>query len=350
MSIFRLNDQYKRIFFSMSGRLTRSEFWLYSLLPYAMLAIAYYELYQPLMLITRNLFGLGTIISMLFMLVLVVFSFSVFVKRLHDLNKSAWSLLILFIPIAGMVYLTVITAFHRGDEEENQYGVRDGDDDVRAIYLSSQNFIEKQLLRGGYQKFLMLSVVILSAFFAVDYYSLVTLDQQVYTNFGLVGVVIMSWFNIYILICVFTVILYITTGDKRKLGYQVSLGLVLFLLLTIIGTSISNVAYTFYRIDYILEYLAPVLALSIATIIIYKRELESKLYILGLVLVVFSISLLLSELDSIFSYGLKYGVKLLEYLPFLQIGLFIMIADQAMSKQEDDSITNLNSSIPVVNQ
>lgn len=60
---------------------------------------------------------LGTILSLALLLPSLGLSF----RRLHDINKSAWWLLIAFVPIFGFLAL-LFFAVLPGDKGDNQYG------------------------------------------------------------------------------------------------------------------------------------------------------------------------------------------------------------------------------------
>ena len=48
-------------------------------------------------------------------------SLGIAVRRLHDINKSGWFWLIIFVPIIGLVYVIYLLA-KPGDVGDNQYG------------------------------------------------------------------------------------------------------------------------------------------------------------------------------------------------------------------------------------
>jgi uncharacterized membrane protein YhaH (DUF805 family) len=48
-------------------------------------------------------------------------SIAVTVRRLHDTNRSAWWLLLFFVPVIGDIVLLVFTVFN-GTQGENDYG------------------------------------------------------------------------------------------------------------------------------------------------------------------------------------------------------------------------------------
>lgn len=88
-----------------SGRACRSEYWWFILFAVIVVVI--------LPFISRFLWGI-------FILALIVPSLSVFVRRLHDTGKSAWWLLLQFVPFGGFVLL--VFAVTRGDVGDNRFG------------------------------------------------------------------------------------------------------------------------------------------------------------------------------------------------------------------------------------
>ena len=61
--------------------------------------------------VLRPLFGLGTLIP----------SLAVGVRRLHDINRTGWWLLLIFVPVIGWIVL-IVWAIERGDMGPNKYG------------------------------------------------------------------------------------------------------------------------------------------------------------------------------------------------------------------------------------
>lgn len=64
---------------------------------------------------------LVSIFSILASLLLFIFYFSVNVRRFHDLNKSGWLSLLVFIPIVNAI-LGIILILKSGSPEANNYG------------------------------------------------------------------------------------------------------------------------------------------------------------------------------------------------------------------------------------
>ena len=64
---------------------------------------------------------LPNLVFPIFMISILVFNISLYVRRLHDIGKSGWFLLILLLPlinIFGFFYL----AFKNGEDKDNMYG------------------------------------------------------------------------------------------------------------------------------------------------------------------------------------------------------------------------------------
>ncbi|MBO3731718.1 DUF805 domain-containing protein [Glycomyces niveus] len=97
-----------------SGRARRKEFWLYLLAFY----IVFIALYIPFLNDPTSpmIFVLG-----LYSLALLLPTIAVFVRRLHDVDKSGWWYLINFVPGVGGIILLII-CIPEGAQGTNQYG------------------------------------------------------------------------------------------------------------------------------------------------------------------------------------------------------------------------------------
>lgn len=97
--------------FSTTGHITRQGFWLRHLiaLPTALaLVIAAQEVAAALELAASA--------------ALTLFLVSTWSRRLHDRGYSAWRLLPVLVPVAGVLYLSVESALRKGDPQANQFG------------------------------------------------------------------------------------------------------------------------------------------------------------------------------------------------------------------------------------
>lgn len=97
-------------YFDFKGRAGRSEYWyfaLFNLLITAGLmivdAVAGFEFFS-------SVYGIATLIP----------SISVIVRRLHDVDKSAWYLLLFLIPVIGGIIIIIYLA--RKSSDDNRYG------------------------------------------------------------------------------------------------------------------------------------------------------------------------------------------------------------------------------------
>ena len=95
---------------NFSGRAVRSEFWFWTLF-YCLAGIA--------ASIVNRAIGWPGIASVLFWLTLVP-TLAVTVRRLHDLHRSAWWLLLFFVPAANFVL--VVWWCMRGTSGYNRFG------------------------------------------------------------------------------------------------------------------------------------------------------------------------------------------------------------------------------------
>ena len=82
-----------------SGRASLREYWHYNLI---MILVA------VILLLSAELFGVvfGVFVD-LFFLFLVIPSISVGVRRLHDIGKSGWWMLVNFVPLIGGVWFFI---------------------------------------------------------------------------------------------------------------------------------------------------------------------------------------------------------------------------------------------------
>lgn len=94
-----------------SGRARRKEYW-------------YFVLFNIIISIAVSIIGsiLGTtLLDKLYALAILLPGLAVSVRRLHDIDRSGWWLLLIFIPIAGPIILLVF-AVTNGTQGANQYG------------------------------------------------------------------------------------------------------------------------------------------------------------------------------------------------------------------------------------
>lgn len=99
---------------TFSGRATRSEFWWFILF-YNLVCIAF----VPLGLATQSdSIGLGLI--GIFVVISFIPTIALWVRRLHDISKSGWWILVAFAPYIGGFVLLIFSLLP--SDGENEYG------------------------------------------------------------------------------------------------------------------------------------------------------------------------------------------------------------------------------------
>lgn len=101
------------------GRARRAEYWLFSVLSLVFTYIA--VLLDYTIGTNYGLLPFGVIYTIYFLGILVP-TFAVTVRRLHDVGRSGWMIFISLIPLVGSVWLLTLLAID-SDSEENKYGV-----------------------------------------------------------------------------------------------------------------------------------------------------------------------------------------------------------------------------------
>jgi uncharacterized membrane protein YhaH (DUF805 family) len=95
-----------------SGRARRKEYWMFYLFTIIFFIVA---------IVFDGLLGSPGVISCLYFLALLIPSFAVTVRRLHDINKSGWWILIDLIPYIGAFWLLILLVTD-SDPYNNRYG------------------------------------------------------------------------------------------------------------------------------------------------------------------------------------------------------------------------------------
>ncbi|PZP56051.1 MAG: DUF805 domain-containing protein [Micavibrio aeruginosavorus] len=98
---------------TFQGRASRSEYWYFALFNFLAGLIAG--------IIDAAIFGDTGILNLIVVLGLFLPGLAVGVRRLHDIGKSGWWLLISLIPLVGIIILIVFNC-QKGDAESNIYG------------------------------------------------------------------------------------------------------------------------------------------------------------------------------------------------------------------------------------
>lgn len=92
-----------------NGRSERAEYWYFFL--FNLLITGFFYFIVPYFYWIGVIYSLGTFIPHI----------AVTIRRLHDINRSGWWFLILFVPLIGVIVFTMFL-IKEGDEGKNQYG------------------------------------------------------------------------------------------------------------------------------------------------------------------------------------------------------------------------------------
>jgi uncharacterized membrane protein YhaH (DUF805 family) len=94
------------------GRARRKEYWMFSLFNFVIvIAIG----------IIESVIGTGGVIYSLYLLLILIPSIAVTIRRLHDTGRSGWWLLVAFIPLVGSIILLVFLVLD-SETGNNHYG------------------------------------------------------------------------------------------------------------------------------------------------------------------------------------------------------------------------------------
>ncbi len=105
-------DVLKNQYANFNGRAIRSQFWYFVLFSFIISFV--------LGIVDDMLFG-RQILSMIFNLAVLIPSIAIAVRRLHDLGKTGWWYLLIFVPLIGTIVLIVWFCM-KGQTTKNQYG------------------------------------------------------------------------------------------------------------------------------------------------------------------------------------------------------------------------------------
>lgn len=111
---------FKELFFTSKGRLNRKSYIYRSIFLSLVLSVI-----QAVLTFASNTIGALELLFAVLLLVLGIFgvvaSIMMLARRLHDLDKSGWWMLLLFVPLVNILFYIYIL-FFKGTEGPNQYG------------------------------------------------------------------------------------------------------------------------------------------------------------------------------------------------------------------------------------
>lgn len=101
-----------------SGRARRTEFWMFALFNFIFAMVA--SIIDTAIGSKLGILQFG-IFYLIYSLAVLIPGLAVSVRRLHDIGKSGWMVLINLIPLIGLIWFIVLTV-KDSQPGENQYG------------------------------------------------------------------------------------------------------------------------------------------------------------------------------------------------------------------------------------
>ncbi len=98
---------------TFSGRATRSEYWYFFLVNFLIGIV--------LNIITMSVGDTYGVVGMVYNLAMIIPGLAICARRLHDIGKSGWMILVSLIPLAGIIWLIVLLAT-QSSPVDNVYG------------------------------------------------------------------------------------------------------------------------------------------------------------------------------------------------------------------------------------
>ena len=112
----------KELFFAFSGRLNRKAYWYRAIVLYLTGLVSFIILGAALEISDTNALGYPFIIvAFVVMMCSYVGLWCLCVRRMHDLDKSGWWLLLFCLPLVN-IWLSILICFIKGTEGPNRYG------------------------------------------------------------------------------------------------------------------------------------------------------------------------------------------------------------------------------------
>jgi uncharacterized membrane protein YhaH (DUF805 family) len=111
------SNYFKRLYFSLQGRVSRQAYWLFFFLPLFLIGVVLGFLIGGMHVPSRN------VVVILFLLapLLIWVGVAVSVKRLHDLGRSGWWAVLCFVPYLNYVAMPILGIIP-GKTGSNAYG------------------------------------------------------------------------------------------------------------------------------------------------------------------------------------------------------------------------------------
>jgi uncharacterized membrane protein YhaH (DUF805 family) len=116
------------LLFSFQGRINRAKFWLVHVAMWVVVAIVFSVILGSAAMSSdpqaalQSVGVVGGIVLLVVYILALWIGLAIAAKRWHDRNKSAWWILIVFVPVVGPFWYLIECGFLRGTTGANKYG------------------------------------------------------------------------------------------------------------------------------------------------------------------------------------------------------------------------------------
>jgi uncharacterized membrane protein YhaH (DUF805 family) len=116
------------LLFSFQGRINRAKFWLVHVVMWVIVLVVFGAICGSAAMSSDPQTALQSVGVVGGLILLVVYILAVWIglaiaaKRWHDRNKSAWWILIVFVPVVGGLWYLIECGFLRGTTGPNKFG------------------------------------------------------------------------------------------------------------------------------------------------------------------------------------------------------------------------------------
>ena len=116
------------LLFSFQGRINRAKFWLVHVVMWVVVLIVFSAILGSAAMSSdpqaalQSVGAVGGIILLIVYILALWIGLAIAAKRWHDRNKSAWWILIVFVPLVGGLWYLIECGFLRGTTGPNKYG------------------------------------------------------------------------------------------------------------------------------------------------------------------------------------------------------------------------------------
>jgi uncharacterized membrane protein YhaH (DUF805 family) len=339
---------YKHIYFSLDGRISRGEYWLYAVIPLAFIFLFEIWIFKDFI---EEIIGIFTsfidtnivyqyiyVIPFLVTLILLILSLAITVKRLHDINKSAWLLIILLVPIVGLLYLMIVTLCHGGNNYANRFGGPSDNTRMNNLYRLNIRALDKVIQSSAFKGMFVLcaasilTMLLIDIFRFIDFNPMYFFDRQI-ADFSYIY---QSLPTVVDVVSIAVVCLFGVNYIKRNAIRNLTVVLLIVLVFISISVFINSGEDIIGACSMMITVFLAMIVIAYTFCVAGFKESRSNVYVLSLVVTSYGLLTLLNSLYSILHGNSVFS--LLEPLILFELGMFLKCVDKNMNADNSDVI------------